>query len=204
MSTPNIYEQNHTEAEQRKFPKRIILLCGLSCISCLAYTILAMNFYKASLFERWIEVSQPAVNIVYSILPAHTDLRTHESISAIGETLKPMVQTYGFSWIIGFSFLVPMFLFSLFNLRDYYVEVSLPAYPKKKPLIDHVAWRFIGLIGCWVAAAYGGELEKPYLRTFYASLFVPLTFYYALGFIASLLAHFRFRKSKKHRFPRSA
>ena len=204
MSTPDIFEKNHTEAEQRKFPRRILLLCSLSGISCLTYTILAMSLYKTSSFERWVEMSQPAVTLVYSILPAQTDLRTHESIAAIGETLNPMIHTYGFSWIIGFSFFVPMFLFSLFNLRNYYVEVSLPDYPKNKPLIDHIAWRFIGLIGCWVVAAYGGEQEKLYLRTFYASLFVPLTFYYALGFIASLLAHFRFRKSRKNSLSRSA
>lgn len=153
-----------------------------------------MNYYHRPLFDTWLENSRSATDTVYSLLLTRTNLASHESASALGDKLEPMVHAYGFSWVIGLSFFILLFLTSLIGLRDYYVTASLPAYPKNKPLIDHIAWKWGGILGCWAGAAYGGELYNIFSRTFFAGLFIPLMFYFVLAFVASLLAHFRFRR----------
>lgn len=198
MSAPSNYGQSKIETERRQFPRRIILLCGLSGIFCLTYTILMMNFNQNSAFEKWIEKSRPAISIVYSMLLNRTNLSSHDETSVSGNDLDVMVHVYAFSWIIGFSFFVLLILTSLIKLRDYYIAVSLPKYSKNKPLIDHIAWRWGGILGCWAGASYGGELNSIFPRTFFSSLFVPLMFYFVLAFTASLLAYIRFQRHVAH------
>jgi hypothetical protein len=179
-----------------RFPLRIPIVSALSGISIATYAIVIVSARDSEWLHEWVDRCRSAVSAVYSMFLTRTNIASHDTGSEIGDSLDLMAHIYAISWIIGFLFFVFLSLTTLFRLRTYYISVSLPNFPKNKMLIDHIAWKFGWVLGCWAAAAYGGELNSIVSRTVFSSVFIPLMFYFVLAFLASLLAHFRFRQQE--------
>lgn len=197
VSARTEFQRENAEPEKRRFPHRIFFTSALSGISIATYTIVVMSARRGEWLDEWVERCRPAVSSVYSMFLTRTNIASHDSASEIGDRLDLMAHVYAISWITGFLFFVILSLTTLVSLRNYYVSVSLPKFPKNKMLVDHIAWKFGWILGCWSAAAYGGELSSIVSRTVLSSVFIPLTFYFVLAFLASLLAHFRFRQQEE-------